>query len=201
MEAASSLSEESVSSLNLNYYTLDGQEQYWSCIPGDEAWVSNPMDDSGLREYITGFARQAANEGQPASVPPDGLLARLPNEVMLQTFMDLSWADIKKTITSRGTKFSELPSSFINAKIHKDNPWLWDLPELDNEHDWLDILVDIEYRTSGDTKSNEQLLVLANRRRIWNVSLQLLDVYLEKQSHLSRLKSTDIEHGIHRNTV
>jgi hypothetical protein len=182
-------------------YTLSGidygtvaecQEQYWWPKKGTEAFAANPSTIPKLATYYRELpllkfsakkngAHVKKIEAQDAEDP----FAALAPELLLMIVMDLPMASANcLRAASPAVARLDLGNGFWKQRLHQDMPWLYDLPDQnqespDEELDWAQVYEDLLRRSEG---SNElKIHGLVNRRRIWKISEQIARPYIRNK--------------------
>jgi hypothetical protein len=180
--------------LDLDFGPITGAEQFWDCFAGDEWSVTDPVSCPGIEDVVQSML--PATLFDQASTPLLDLshrvrhdpLTSLPYDVLHGIFAELS---IKDTL------------ALIQASWHVHDstrdPAFWRLmirvhivsffSELDNmlnnmtfpdTFDWRAAFQWLNEITKPKFAMEGPLCGIANRRRIWDVCLQLKPRYLEK---------------------
>ncbi|KAL2073497.1 hypothetical protein VTL71DRAFT_10823 [Oculimacula yallundae] len=217
--------DERLNALTLDYGELSESvmEQYWGAQAGQEAWISNPLRSP----QITSFFENVNNQNNSTTIDKSepelssgkipyrtNPFANLAKEVICEILLYLPYPSLQALSLSALLPFS-LPSlsSFWKRKFVLDMPFLWDLPVLHTPGNGFEI-----YRTmrrhcfattpelgSGDSqipsvvgqRDRDLVLGLANRRRVWDVCMQLAEGYQkEMREGEGRDEKADVEEDI-----
>ncbi|CZS98449.1 uncharacterized protein RCO7_04182 [Rhynchosporium graminicola] len=222
--------DEGLRALTLDYGELSESvtEQYWGPQAGQEAWVSNPFTSPQITSFLETIKDQIF---QPISDEPALDLAsrktpqitnpfsKLAKEITSEILLYLPYSTLQAISLSGLIPFSlRSLSSFWKRKLGLDMPFLWDLPDLSFPGNGFDVYHAMRRHCFATTpalqtgeshvprivgqRDRDLVLGLANRRRVWDVCMQLLEVYEEGIDELSGdNENGDIEEGILRGSL
>lgn len=174
--------------LEINYGPVSGRDQFWEPIPGEEFSVTNPNDVNDfydhLREKLTSGSFQPSPEPEaillgPAS-PDDDPCSRLSNE-LIREIANIVPCDTLLSLrsVSRPLYHDTRSNSFWKSRIAIDMPWLWDLSAsleaLNTAFDYKKLYAWLEVVTTPKFGVEASFLAIANRRRIWQCCVEILD--------------------------
>jgi hypothetical protein len=180
--------------LDLNYGPVDGAEQFWQCLAGEEWSVTDPVSRPGIEEIVKSML--PAKLFDPISAPLLDLghkvrrdpLTSLPYDVLHEICAEISIRDTLALIHAswhvhNSTRdpafwrmmirvhivsfFSELHGMFAHTTFPSTFDWR-------AAFQWLNNITKPTFAMEGP------LCGIANRRRIWDVCLQLKPLYLER---------------------
>jgi hypothetical protein len=181
-------------SLELNYGNIEGPDQFWESMAGDEWTVADPATKPGIEEVVKSmlpaklFDSPSTPELDLAHKVRHDPLTVLPYDVLHNIFGQLS---IKDTISlmkaSWHTFDSTRDQSFwrLMIRVHIV-PFFWELDSLlkdtkfPNTFDWKGTFQWLNEITQGTFAMEGPLMSIANRRRIWEVCQQLAPSYHKK---------------------
>ena len=187
--------ESAVSLTQIDYGLItDYQDQYWWCRRGTESFVINPVAIPELEAYYTQLPPLSGSEGKqqwPRRIKTDSKdpFAKLAPELILTILSSLPIASLGALRTASPTVHQlELSNGFWKLKAHQDMPWLYDMPEptknateVDRESpNWAQVYRDLLWRSKEGNP--HKFYGLVNRRRIWEISTQLVNPYVENKS-------------------
>ncbi|KUJ13318.1 uncharacterized protein LY89DRAFT_156806 [Mollisia scopiformis] len=181
------------------------REQYWGCIRGEEAWVSNPLTSEQLTYFFSHTAQTLGLNSSPPTTRsstttcnpiPHNPFSNLPKELISEILLYLPLSSLKSFALSGLIPFRlEHNLAFWRRKTNLDFAFLYDLPNLEGERNWLAVYQELHRQCHTTTpekytddegeerivRERDQSLVLglANRRRVWGICEQIVSVYLE----------------------
>jgi hypothetical protein len=179
--------------LSLDYGHLQGPEQYWECIPGEEYSLADPMLKSTIGGELMSmlparlFETTVSTLDLSPKVRSDPLTV-LPYDVLHFVFAGLS---IKDTISLIKASWHVLDSTRDPAfwrlmiRLHIV-PFFWELERalkdatFPDTFDWRGMFQWLNGVTKPKFGMDSSLNIIANRRRIWDVCQQIAPRYHEK---------------------
>ncbi|KAH6876565.1 hypothetical protein B0T10DRAFT_585247 [Thelonectria olida] len=183
----------SYDSLDVDYGNISGKQEIWEKIIGEEFTVANPLEVEDFRRHLTekivGKALQHSSDTVvpgPSDHGPDPF-DKLPLDILRCIAKLLPAAELVQLYdVSQAVHQATHDNQFWKQRLLEDMPWLWDMGDIFSEHmlegadykslySWLDTVTDPVYGVKAP------FLSIANRRRIWNVSLQIEAEYSKKQ--------------------
>ncbi|KAH5253954.1 hypothetical protein HBI71_143270 [Parastagonospora nodorum] len=180
--------------LSLDYGTIEGADQFWECIAGEEWVAMDPATKPGIEDVVKSmlpaqlFDRPAAQSRSLAHKVCDDPLATLPYDVLHGVFAHLS---LKDTLSLMKASWHVLESTRdatfwrLMIRVHITD-FFWELKELfktttfPETFDWKGMFQWLDQTTRGSFAMEGPMMAIANRRRIWNVCQQLAPLYYEK---------------------
>jgi hypothetical protein len=185
---------EMASCLDLEYGPIDGAEQFWECLAGEEWSATDPVSRPGIEDVVKSML--------PAKLfdPVSTLLLDLSHKVRCDPFTSLPYDVLHKICAELSINdtlaliqaswhvhdstrdpsfwrmmirvhivsfFSELHGMFAHTTFPRTFDWR-------AAFQWLNNVTKPTFAMEGP------LCGIANRRRIWDVCLQLKPLYLEK---------------------
>jgi hypothetical protein len=193
--------------LSLDYGPISGVGQDWESHSGEEFSVADPGKKSGIEEVMKSILPASLFDQPPPS--PLNLahkvrhdpMAMLPYDILHGVIVQLPIEDMRSLMTaswciheaSREAAFWRL---MIRVHIV---PFFWELESFLNNttfpenfdwrgaYHWLDDITKPSFGLSGP------LIGIANRRRIWNVCLQLAPMYHEMLDPTLYIEPPDTE--------
>ncbi|KAE8450747.1 hypothetical protein EG329_005660 [Mollisiaceae sp. DMI_Dod_QoI] len=211
---------------NVDYAELSDlvREQYWDCVRGTEAWVSNPLTSPQLEAFFTqaqnlGLASSRTTRSSSANatsftVGTKNPFTEFPKELISEILLYLPLASLKSFALSGLIPFRlSQNNAFWHRKTILDFAFLYDFPTLEGERYWLSIYQELHrqcYATTyvlrghgaeeSDFEERDKSLVLglANRRRVWGICVQIVEGYVEEMKELEDEKEAQdgVEKGI-----
>lgn len=199
-------SEDYAPALSLDYGQIEGPEQFWSSIPGEEYVVSDPDCKVGFGQVIQSLIpsklfRKDAELLQLEHKVQSDPLRKLPYDVLYEIFTHLSFTDTKAfTQSSLYVYTSTQNVTFWKhmLRLHVF-PWFWEASAiirdaLDSENlDYKSLFLWLEAATRPEFGAQGPLMGIINRRRIWNVCQQLVPQYAEKVQPDKRAEPDEAE--------
>ncbi|KAL4941996.1 hypothetical protein BDV06DRAFT_171253 [Aspergillus oleicola] len=177
--------------LDLPYGDLDGPDQDWISVPGEEYAVISPLSfcPSPLSELIAVCEKPNGDDinrkfhGMSAKVQHDPFRS-LPAEVTDMIVDYLPRDSVAQALVASWTLHSRAQSQgFWRRRIHQDMPWAWELLEMLNTVDKGCLNFGTLYQClDRATKPRygmreREWMALANRRRIWRPCEILAGLY------------------------
>ncbi|OJJ96346.1 hypothetical protein ASPACDRAFT_34821 [Aspergillus aculeatus ATCC 16872] len=176
------------SALRLKYGedVLHAQERYWQCIPGAEYCIIRPTNTIKLN-YLAEI--QAGKDRKyppiPTDVcPPENPFSKLPLEIIYMICALVPFDSLKCLMrVSKKVYLATQNNYFWKKFMECTMPWFWELKEerrdaLSLSFDYKELYLWLDKVTSEVYGMDElNLMSLANRRRIWEVSEEIADMY------------------------
>ncbi|KAJ4351210.1 uncharacterized protein N0V89_006549 [Didymosphaeria variabile] len=192
--------------LSLDYGQMDGPEQVWTSVQGEEYVVSDPGYKEDFPEVIQNlvhkklFIKNAGSLDLACKVQSDPLRA-LPYDVLYEIFTHLSFKDSTSLMQSSWHVFaSTRHGSFWKQMLRLHLlPWFWEASAIVSGSstteglDAKDLFLWIEAATRPRFGIEGPLMSIANRRRIWNVCQQLAPQYAEEVQPVGQAEPDDAE--------
>ncbi|KIY43512.1 hypothetical protein FISHEDRAFT_62589 [Fistulina hepatica ATCC 64428] len=184
-------------SLTFFYYELDDikEDRYYYPRPGQEPFISDPIDIPGLKAYLANLPILEEKLSKPpppivaheryTSTPTDAF-ATLPSEIIMDILLLLPRGSIIPLfLASPAVRQTELSPFFWKHRLRVDMPWLWDVTST-GCIDWrrvYETLQEMQTLAQSTSKKDQdrrgKMIGMCNRRRIWNVCVQVAALYLE----------------------
>lgn len=180
--------------LSLDYGTIEGADQFWECIAGEEWVAMDPTTKLGIEDVFKNmlpaqlFDRTVAQSRGLAHKVHDDPLATLPYDVLHGVFAHLSLKDTLSLIRASWHVFESTrdPTFWrLMVRVHISN-FFWELMDLlkittfPETFDWKGMFQWLDQTTKGSFAMEGPMMAIANRRRIWDACQQLAPLYYEK---------------------
>ncbi|OCL02984.1 hypothetical protein AOQ84DRAFT_326619 [Glonium stellatum] len=180
------------SSLQLEYGNINGREQFWESIAGEEFCVTHPLELPGFGDFLRtavssdDFKMPLANLDLERRTVQDPL-SKLPYDLLYIIFPYLGSNEILALIeASRHVYSCTRDNRFWKQLIRWETlPWFWELRELLTEErspdfNYKGLYLWLDKMTTPELGMKGRFLGIANRRRIWSVCQQLAGVYFKR---------------------
>ncbi|KAL1592714.1 hypothetical protein SLS60_011130 [Paraconiothyrium brasiliense] len=192
--------------LALNYGQLDGPEQCWDSVQGEEYVVSDPGYKKDLSKAVQNlipsklFMSRAGSLDLAHKVQNDPLRV-LPYDVLYEIFTHLSFKDSRSLMQSSWHVFASTRNGPFWKQMLRLHvlPWFWEVSAIAGDSSTTEHLGEknsflwIEAATRPRFGIEGPLMGIANRRRIWNVCQQLAPQYAEKVQPVGQAEPDDAE--------
>ncbi|CAM1505971.1 Fc.00g116080.m01.CDS01 [Cosmosporella sp. VM-42] len=176
--------------LNIDYGPVaDFHDQYWVVERDSEYVMFSPIAIPELLTYYGNYptlkSRSIVTKASKGDKNLDPFFHLAP-EVRLLILHNLDVGSVGRLRVASGAVYNvELSNAFWNNRLHRDMPWLYDLPKpcCQKEADSLDwAKVYKELYMASRAKGDNRMMGLVNRRRIWETTFpQIVEPYLRKK--------------------
>ncbi|KAF2451988.1 hypothetical protein P171DRAFT_376537, partial [Karstenula rhodostoma CBS 690.94] len=192
--------------LSLDYGEIEGPEQFWESISGEEYVVSDPSYKEKLGEMIQSlipsklFKKNAESSNLEHKVQSDPL-RKLPYNVLYEICTYLSFTDAKSfTQSSLHVYTSTQNGAFWKHMLRLHIfPWSWEVFKIMSngiyaeDLDEKSLFLWLEAATRPRFGAEGPLMGIINRRRIWGTCQQLVTQYAEKVHPVKRAEPDEAE--------
>lgn len=179
--------------LDLPYGDINGAEQFWDCIPGEEFSVCDPGPQLGFEDALQNmlpaslferdtalFASFSKVQNDPWDLMPYDILLDMFEHVHTDDILALMNASTHVLATTRNVAFWR---HMLRIRIM---PWFWELEvllknvALPKTFNYKGLFVWINKVTDPEYGVEWPFMGIANRRRIWEACQPLLPMYKHK---------------------
>lgn len=192
--------------LDLSYGDINGTEQFWECVPGEEYSVCDPGLRIGFEDVLQSMLPASLFDGAAQSPALSHKVQHdpwhvVPYDILLDIFEHVNTDDML-ALMSASAYVQELAHNTVfwrHMLRIRVMPWFWELEMLlqnaafPEAFDYKGLFVWIDHVTTPEYGMEGPFMGIANRRRIWKACQPLAPMYRHKVAPILHAEPEDEE--------